>query len=422
MTFEESHPLRNWLAGLMGDSQLALIAATAFVIVLLTILFIVVWRVFSRLGDRLGTRLDAIIRQRIKDLKIQKQRIFEQEDLANLASVTVRAIVTLLKLALALLYLNSVLSYFVWTHELALRIFSLIGETLVSMASALVNYLPELAVVILFIVIARFVIRVLGLIFEGIRRERIRVPGFYPEWARTSFNLVRVAVIALTLVIVFPYLPGSDSPAFKGLSIFFGVLVSLGSTAAIAHLVAGIVITYTRAFRLGDRVRIADTEGDIIERSAFVTRIRTPKNVEVAIPNAMVMNNHIVNYSAQARTGGVMLHTTVTIGYDVPWPLVHDLLTEAARRTNKLESEPEPFVLQTALQDNYVAYELNAYTHVPSGKTRIYSDLHANIQDVFREADVEILSPAYRSMRDGNTRTVPPAMPSGEQEDLSESE
>ena len=407
MSFEETHPIRNWLASLLGDSQLALWVSTAIVLVLITILFLVFWRILNRLSARIGDRVDQLIRQRIKELKIQKQRIFEQEDLAKAANGAVRAVFTVVKLGLLFLYLNSVLSYFAWTHELAISIFSFIGTTLASMARSFISYLPDLAIVILFVFIARFIIRVLALVFDGIRRERIRMPGFYPEWARTSFNLVRVAVIALTVVIIFPYLPGSDSPAFKGLSIFFGVLVSLGSTAAIAHLVAGIVITYTRAFRLGDRVRIADTEGDVIERSAFVTRIRTPKNVEVAIPNAMVMNNHIVNYSAQARSGGVLLHTTVTIGYDVPWPKVHELLVEAARRTDRLETDPEPFVLQTALQDNYVAYELNASTHVPSGKTRIYSDLHANIQDVFREANIEILSPAYRAMRDGNSSTVP---------------
>lgn len=412
ISFKQTHPLRNWIAESIGGSELALWAATFIMLTLFTVLLVILWRVFTKIGIRVADRVDAVIRHRIQDLKIQKQRIFEEDDLANAARSSIRAIVVVLKTLLLILYINSVLSYFEWTYNLAATVFAFTWDTVVAMSSAFIAYLPKLMIVILFVFLARFVLRVLGLIFEGIRRQRIRLRGFYPEWARTSFNLVRVAVIALTLVIIFPYLPGSESPAFKGLSIFFGVLVSLGSTAAIAHLVAGIVITYTRAFRLGDRVRIADTEGDIIERSAFVTRIRTPKNVEVAIPNAMVMNNHIVNYSAQAKETGVLLHTTVTIGYDVPWPRVHELLIEAAHRTGLLESEPEPFVLQTALQDNYVAYELNAYTSQPSGKTRIYSNLHANIQDCFREAEIEILSPAYRAMRDGNPSTIPAAMDS----------
>jgi len=408
MEFDRLHPLRSWMFEKLGGSEAAFWISTLVSLVLTTVVFIILWRVLGMVGQRVGERVDSLVRHRVKELKIQRQRLFDQEDLTQAAGAAVRIITVFLKILLLLVFINTVLAYFEWTHDIALVIFSFVGQTLSEIAGNFVAYLPNLAVVIIFILIARFLLRVLRLIFEGIRRERIRLRGFYPEWARTSFNLTRVAVVALTVVIIFPYLPGSESPAFKGLSIFIGVLISLGSTSAIAHMVAGIVITYTRAFRLGDRVRIADTEGDIVERSAFVTRIRTPKNVEVAIPNAMVMNNHIVNYSAQARAGGVLLHTTVTIGYDVPWPRVHELLIEAASRTSKLEAEPAPFVLQTALEDNYVAYELNAYTHVPSGKTRIYSDLHANIQDCFREANIEILSPAYRAMRDGNEITVPP--------------
>lgn len=402
------HPIRNWIAASLGGSTAAEWTATIIMLLVTTAVFLYFWYLLNRFYSFLKTRIDDNIGERIKTLKIQKQRIFTEEDFAKLLHAAVHGLVLLPKLLLLLLYVNMTLSYFVWFQDMAMNVFSFIGTTLADMTKSFIAYVPDLIVIGIIVLVSRFVIRTGHLIFEGIRRERIRLPGFYPEWARTSFNLIRVAIIALTVVVIFPYLPGAQSPAFQGLSIFFGVLLSLGSTAAIAHLVAGVVITYTRAFRMGDRVRIADTEGDVIERNAFVTRIRTPKNVEVAIPNAMVMNNHIINYSAQARTGGVLLHTTITIGYDVPWPRVHELLVEAARRTDRLEAEPEPFVLQTALNDNSVAYELNASTCLPSGKTRIYSDLHANIQDCFREAGIEILSPAYRSVRDGNAKTVPP--------------
>jgi len=408
---QQIHPLRSLIAKSLGGSPSAELAATAIMLLVTTALFLIFWHLLNRLRAYLRLQLDQSIGDRIKALQIQKQRIFSEEDISALLRGAIRIFDFVLKLLLLLLYVNFSLTYFSWFRQAALDIFSFFGTTLAQIAAAVINYLPSLGIAVLIVFLSRFVIRLLRVIFDGLRRERIRIPGFYPEWARTSFNLVRVAVIALTVVVIFPYLPGSSSPAFKGLSIFFGILVSLGSTAAIGHVVAGIVITYTRAFRMGDRVRIADTEGDVIERSAFVTRIRTPKNVEVAIPNAMVMNNHIVNYSAQARDSGVLLHTTVTIGYDVPWPRVHELLIEAARRTDHLESEPEPFVLQTALQDDYVAYELNAYTRVPSGKNGIYSDLHAHIQDCFREAGVEILSPRYRAVRDGNAATIPPPLP-----------
>jgi small-conductance mechanosensitive channel len=255
------------------------------------------------------------------------------------------------------------------------------------------------------------IVKLFRLVFEGMGRQRIKVPGFHPEWSKTSFNLLRLLIIAMTIVVVFPYLPGSDSPAFQGVSIFVGVLLSLGSTTAVANLVAGIVITYTRSFRIGDYVRISDTEGKIIERTAFVTRIRTNKNLEVSIPNASIMSDKVINFSTQAKKSGITLHTGVTIGYDVPWPKVQELLLAAAAACEHIEEDPAPFVLQTSLDDNYVAYELNVFTRRADLRSRIYSDLHANILDAFHTAGVEITSPHYRAVRDGNEAAMAPVIP-----------
>jgi small-conductance mechanosensitive channel len=283
------------------------------------------------------------------------------------------------------------------------------GMAVERLVIALIAYLPDLLVIIVVILLARFVLHLLKIVFDGIAAKRIRLPGFYPEWSGTSYSLLRILIIALTMVIIFPYLPGSGSPAFQGVSIFLGVLFSLGSTSAVANVVAGIVITYTRAFKIGDRVKISNTEGDVMERSTFVTRIRTPKNVEVSIPNASVLSNHIINYSTQAKHAGLTLHTNVTIGYDVPWPRVHELLLEAAGKTERIEKEPAPFVLQTALDDFFVEYELNAITREPGQKQQTYSDLHANILDAFTAAGVEIMSPHYQARRDGSKAALPPS-------------
>jgi len=208
-------------------------------------------------------------------------------------------------------------------------------------------------------------------------------------------------------VAAYPYIPGSSSPAFQGISVFLGLLISLSSSAAIGNIVSGTVLTYTGGFRLDDRVKIGDTIGDIVETSMLVTKIRTIKNVVVSIPNAVVLSSPMVNYSALARQEGLILHTGVTIGYDAPWRQVHELLITAARRTRGIVETPAPFVLQTALNDFYVAYEINAYTHEPQRMVQIYSDLHANIQDAFNEAGVEIMSPHYGALRDGNTIAIP---------------
>ena len=207
---------------------------------------------------------------------------------------------------------------------------------------------------------------------------------------------------------LFPYLPGADSPAFKGISVFLGVLFSLGSTSAIGNIVAGVILTYMRAFSLGDRVQIADTMGDVVEKTLLVTRIRTIKNVDITIPNAMVLGSHITNYSSSSQQYGLILHTTVTIGYDAPWRQVHQLLIDAATATENILQLPAPFVLQTSLDDFYVSYQINAYTDRPALMARTYSELHQNIQDRFNEARVEIMSPHYSTLRDGNQTTIPP--------------
>ena len=240
-----------------------------------------------------------------------------------------------------------------------------------------------------------------------VEKGTITLSGFYPEWAIPTYQLVRILVIALALVLAFPYLPGSSSPAFQGVSIFIGLLFSLGSTSVVANIVSGVVLTYTRAFRVGDRVRIADTVGDVIEKGLLVTRMRTIKNVEITIPNGMVMGSHIINYSIVSQEHGLILNTTVTLGYDIPWRLIHETLIKAAQATNGILAEPHPFVLQTGLDDFYVSYELNAYTNQPNIMAVIYSELHQNIQDFCNEAGIEILSPHYGALRDGNPSTIP---------------
>jgi small-conductance mechanosensitive channel len=190
-----------------------------------------------------------------------------------------------------------------------------------------------------------------------------------------------------------------------------GVLVSLGSTTAVANVIAGTVLTYTRAFQVGDQVEVAETRGRVIERSTFVTRIQTLKNVIVSVPNSMVLNNNIINYSKNMGQTGLLVHSTITIGYDVPWQKVNQLLIAAAGKTEGIGKHPEPFVLQTSLDNNYVSYEINGWTREPEELPRIYSALHANILDEFHGQDVEITSPAFRAVRDGNSSTVPELIP-----------
>ena len=282
-----------------------------------------------------------------------------------------------------------------------------LGSGFATVGLALVNYLPSGGFVLIVVVLTRYLLRALKVVAKAIETGDLPIAGVHPEMAKPTYQLARLVVLIFALVVAFPYLPGGQSEAFKGISIFLGLLLSLGSSSAVSNVLAGLVLTYMRPFRPGDRVRIADTLGDVLEKSMLVTRVLTIKNVEVVIPNSAILNNQILNYSALARSKGLILHTTVTIGYDAPWRTVHDLLVRAALRTEGVLAEPTPFVLETSLNDFHISYELNAYTDRANEIHNTYSYLHQAIQDSFNEAGVEIMSPTFYALRDGNTVTIP---------------
>jgi small-conductance mechanosensitive channel len=264
-----------------------------------------------------------------------------------------------------------------------------------------IGFIPNVIVIVVIIIITNYVMNFARFFFEQVEKENLTFTGFHKDFAIPTYKIVRFLIFVFAVVLIFPYLPGANSPAFKGVSVFLGVLFSLGSSTFVTNIIAGLMLTYMRPFKIGDRVKIADTIGDIVEKNLLVTRIRTQKNIYVAIPNAQVLGAHITNFSFITKEVPVILHTTITIGYDVPWQKVHDLLIEAALKTGQILKNPKPFVHQTSLSDFYVEYEINAYTSNVSGMAAIYSDLHSNIQSVFLEAGVEITSPHYRINRDG---------------------
>ncbi len=358
------------------------------------------------LRDRLGLWQE-VSRQKIGGLA----RFLPVEAILSILGVLAKIVRILFTLFLLYFYFSLVLGFFPWTHAIASTFLSFILKPLAVLWKGFVSAVPDMAVIVIVTILTYYILKFLRIISRELEEGGFEIEGFYKDWAMPTYKLVRILVIVFYLVIIFPYIPGSDSDAFKGVSIFLGVLFSLGSTSAVANMVAGVIITYMRPFRLGDRVRIGETEGDVVERTLLVTRIRTIKNVDVTVPNTSVLNSHIMNYSlsSEGAEGGLILNTSVTIGYDVPWRKVHELLIDAALATEHILREPRPFVLQTGLNDFHVSYELNAYTRMPSRKVLIYSLLHQNIQDVFDQAGVEILSPGYTSLRDGSPSTVKPA-------------
>ena len=374
-----------------------------------TTLLVLIFRLLKAGSHRFHRKLAVWRGTRIPSLRIQEFELLSASRIAGTVSGLVRLVHFGLVVAALYIYASLVLGFFPWTRGYARMLVSYTLSPLRMMGVAAVSYLPNIFFIAVILIVAFYVIRLVRVLFAEIGKGTITFDSFYPEWAQPTYKIVRVLILAMTAVVIFPYVPGSKSPAFRGISIFLGVLLSLGSSSAVANVVAGVILTYMRAFKIGDRVKIADTMGDVMEKTLLITRIRTIKNVEITIANAMVLNSHIVNFSASTQQEGLILHTAVTIGYDAPWRTVHQLLIDAALTCNDILPEPRPFVLQTALDDFYVHYEINAFTDAPSHMAQIYSDLHQNIQDKFNQAGVEIMSSHYSNVRDGNRTTIPAA-------------
>lgn len=346
-----------------------------------------------------GTKLNGV--------KIRDYELFTADSEVRALHIVANVMRWVLILVLIYIALPVLFSIFPWTKTLSGTLFGYVITPLKSTLLAIWNYLPNLFTIIVIVVIFRYVNRGIKFLKDEIERGALKLPGFYPDWATPTYQIIRILVFAFMVIVIFPYLPGSDSPVFQGVSVFLGVLFTFGSSGSLSNIIAGLVLTYMRAYRIGDRVKIGDVTGDIMEKTLLVTRIRTIKNEDITIPNATVMNSHTINYSTAAEDVGLIVHTTVTIGYDVPWKDVHELLINAAIESDFIIKDPMPFVLQTSLDDYYVSYQLNAYTKDPGKQAVIYSSIHSHIQDKFNEAGVEIMSPHYQTLRDGNQTTIP---------------
>jgi len=345
--------------------------------------------------------------KQVSGLRIKNYELLTANTLQHVAHNLLRIIKWALIILLVYLALPVLFGIFPFTKDVSALLLHSLLSPIKKILQSIWAYIPNLITIIVLVIVFRYVLHFFKFLSSEIEKGQLRVPGFYPDWANPTYQIVRVLVLAFMLIVIFPYLPGSDSNVFKGVSVFMGVLFTFGSAGALGNVVAGLVLTYMRAFKIGDRVTIGEVTGDVIEKTLLVTRLRTIQNEIVSVPNSTVMNNHTVNFSSDATTNGLILHTTVTIGYDAPWRQVHQLLIDAALSTQLIESEPAPYVLQTSLDDYYVSYRINAYTKMPNQQAKIYSQLHQNIQDKFNEAGVEIMSPHYNALRDGNATTIP---------------
>ena len=356
---------------------------------------------------KLKVRIQKLKDTRLKPISIQNYELLDTQRQVNLLiflSNLLRYVIMLLQLLITVPLLFAI---FPRTKVLAYQIFSYIWNPIKNILVGIVDYIPNLFAILIICFAVKYLVRLVHYLSREVEAGRLKFGGFYPDWAMPTYHIIRFLLYAFMIAMIYPYLPGAKNGVFQGISVFVGLIISLGSSTVIGNVIAGLVITYMRPFKLGDRIQLNDTTGNVIEKTPLVTRIKTPKNEVVTIPNSFIMSSHTVNYSASAREYGLIIHSEVTIGYDAPWRQVHQLLMEAALNTPGVIDDPRPFVLETSLSDWYPVYQINAYIREADKLAQIYSDLHQNIQDRFNEAGVEIMSPHYMAMRDGNESTIP---------------
>ncbi len=401
------------------NSFWTLIRTVVLLLLIITGLVVVLWLVnkgYHKLLKRITrwseTKLHPIYIQRLEILDVARQT----KILRWIAS-GLRFIVGLI---IILLSIPLFFSVFPPTEKIATSIISYVWTPCRDILMAIIEYIPNLFTIFVICVVIRFIEKVLRFVAVQLSLDKLQVKGFYADWAMPTFYIIRFLLYAFAVAMIYPYLPGSNSGVFQGISVFIGLIVSIGSSGAIGNVIAGLVITYMRPFRIGDRIELPNTSGDVIEKTPFVTRIRTVKNEIVTVPNSFIMNTQTVNLTQSAQQYGLIIHCDVNVSYTYHWQRIYNLLIEAALATRGVVDDPRPFVLQTTLGNDYAIYQVNAYIRNANLLPDVYSDLNVSIQNVFNREGIEILSPHYISTRDGSPSTLcnEPAPPAGEENPL----
>jgi len=353
-------------------------------------MFLIIW-----LLRKLNTTITSRIKSKIDSMEDKSFRLIRSAHLWKGINILFRTLKITVVVLITAAFLQYILGLFPYTKGIAAYTLSIFLDPVISISLGFVNFLPNLAFLIIIYLVTRYLLKLIRMFFSGIHEGGIKIQNFDDEWAMPTYKITRLVVIIFAFVVAYPYIPGSETNAFKGISVFLGVLLSLGSSSFISNIIAGYSMTYRGAFKIGDLIKVDDHVGFVEEQRILVTRLRSRKNEDISIPNSVMLSSNIINYSKRARDLGLILHTTVGIGYETPWRLVDSMLKMAADRTEGLLKEPPPFVLKQTLGDFAVNYEINAFCEDASKMMTYYTSLHENILDVFNENNVQIMTPAY---------------------------
>lgn len=355
----------------------------------------------------LDKAVSRVLKRRVHDVDIQSFEVVRSDTIWKALHGVILAIGIMTIVVSIYAYLQYVLALFPWTRSVSNDLLNLSTRAARRLGKSTAEIIPDVLILIIIYFLTRFTLSRVRKFFAAVEQKRVVFTQFEPDWAMPTYKLLRVLILAFAVVVAYPYIPGSQTAAFKGISIFIGLMLSLGSSTSISNLIAGYLMTYRRVFKVGDRVKVGDVVGEVVAVRLQVTHLRTNKNEEVTIPNSQILNSDVTNYSSLAGTKGLILHTTVGIGYEVPWRQVEAMMLTAAGRTAGVLSDPSPFILLTKLGDFSVSYELNVYVRDTEMIGKRYAELHRHIIDVFNEYQVQIMTPAYEGDPD-QPKVVPP--------------
>lgn len=362
-----------------------------------TALFALVTYLMLHFRKKFPDHVSKFVETRVSNAQGATNELVRGSAIGGLVRYALRVLILLILFILFYYYLSFVLLAFAETRPFAQLLLTYVTSPIISVLFGFLNYIPDLLTLLVIILLTKYILKGCRLFFDNLEEGTIRLRNFEHHWIWPTFNILRVIIIMIAVVISFPYLPGSDSAAFQGLTILVGVMVSLGSNSVISNMLSGLFLIYRRSMNIGDRIKVGEHIGDVVQIKLMETDIKSIKNELISIPNAQLMNSEVVNYSNKIDGRGLLLHTTVGIGYEEPQDKIEAMLIEAANRTNGLNKSPQPFVLWTALADYAINYQINGYTRRGSYMQKILSDLHRNIVDVFNENGVQIMTPSYMS-------------------------
>ncbi len=374
-----------------------------------SVIFVFLLLLLNKIFAKIYRQIDVWKTTLFPRLRIQNLSLLSEEQKYNFSLRLAKLIYWGLVTILVFSYLLLLARHIPHTEGFRKTILSYLYAALATAWKAIIGYIPNLLIIVITGIFTYYIIRFCKFFFNAIDRGRLSFSGFDQDWAKPTLRIIVLLILAVAFAIIFPYLPGAEAPAFKGVSILIGALITLGGAGAVSNLIGGVIIIYTRAFRIGDIIQTERFRGVVYEKTILSTRIRTMDNEIVTIPNAILVASSIVNCNTLLRelNEPIVVHTTITLGYDVPWRKVEGVLVEAALATSGILEKPIPYVQPTSLDDFYVSYKLRAYTKDLSKLKDIYIQIHQNILDKCNEAEIEILSPHYSALRDGNHNTIP---------------